>query len=780
MKKSRVTTKKKKFLFSIFAGNLIVVVVSSILLSLLINQVLHQYVINDIAQKDKMMLSSMKQNLDVFLQDAVDTLAMIEMMAGIKTGSELNEKIEQINNIRGYYENIEVLNDRGIVINTLPQNARQVYDNRSGEEFFQSLSRQESGLYWSMPSIPPTGSEPTVTVAMRKDNRYIVGFLNLEYVGTLVSKFAKMDKDLKTSVVDGYGIHISSYDMDLVRQRQIEPHFGLIAESRISEAPYEFLRTSEYLGFSVKTESPGWYVIIYDDYKRSMAIMDNLIYLFLILFTASIGLFMIVSFFRSYRLNKYIDQFISQTEHIAAGEFDTKMPDQKYQEFERLSASFRAMTEHLKGRDQKLEFMGYHDSLTSLYNRAYLYSYRWQERFQHEGYGLIFLDVDNFKNINDTHGHNVGDQLLVEVSRRIEACLTENSIVFRFGGDEFVIIISEKQNLQRMAETIERITESFKSPVEIDLHRFFVTVSMGGTFAELQEYDLNQMLKAADIAMYQVKANGKNHFRLYNPEMDAEVKKRLQIEQNLRSALEKKELSIVYQPQLYGKSRKVRGFEALLRWDCQALGSVPPLDFIPIAEETGMIIEMGEWVLENACRAIKNINESKGAHYVMAVNISPIQLSHPDFIDNLYKMMEMVGIEKEWLEIEITENVLLANVEDAISKIESLVSNGISVSLDDFGTGYSSLSYLSKLPVKTLKIDSSFIHGLSSDINCNNMVISIILLAHKMGVFLVAEGVEDQRQADILNDYDCDCLQGFLFSRPLSLEQVKDYLNQTS
>jgi EAL domain-containing protein (putative c-di-GMP-specific phosphodiesterase class I) len=284
------------------------------------------------------------------------------------------------------------------------------------------------------------------------------------------------------------------------------------------------------------------------------------------------------------------------------------------------------------------------------------------------------------------------------------------------------------------------------------------------------------MLMDADIAMYQVKQRGKNDFKYYNPEMDRQIRKRLQIEQQLRTALENGELRLVYQPLIRAGTGEIRGFEALLRWESKELGQVSPLDFIPIAEETGMIIKIGEWVLKSACEMIRSINFAYGTDYVMSVNVSPVEINHPMFLNHIYDIVKETGIRNEWIEIEITENVLLTNIDQIISIIIHLSSAGITVSLDDFGTGYSSLSYLNKLPVGTLKIDREFINELIHSKNSQKMVDSIILLAHKLGMFLVAEGVENKEQVKMLEAFSCDCLQGYYFSKPLEPDKLREFI----
>lgn len=768
--------RKKKFITSIFLGNLVMIIIPVTIVALLINSVMHSYLVGNIVQKDKMMLFNVEQNIDAFLGKAIGILKFVDLMADFKSGAEMDREIERINGIDSYFENIEILDTNGSVISTLPVNVKQIGHNRSGEDYFKSLGEKD-GVYWSVPFISSVSGEPTVTVAIEETDRIIVGYLNLSYLGTLANKFTEADPDLKVSILDNYGIYISNFNIDLVHQRQMEPKFDLVRQYADAKWPVEFSADDKHIMVAIKTENPDWYLLIYDDFRNSMNSADTLLLLFVSLFFASIVTFIVLTLIRSRSINKYIDQFLRQTEILASGKFDINFTEQKYDEFARLSDDFRSMAEKLKARDQKLEWMAYTDSLTGIRNRAYLKNPTLQ-KVEAERYGMIFLDIDNFKNINDSFGHSLGDELLVAVAEKLKKCVDEQTVLARFGGDEFVVVIPDEGRGKRLEATINAISETFRAPLQIDSRSFFVTVSMGISVSDAEVFDFDTMLMDADIAMYYVKKSGKNNFKYYSPAMDKQIRNRLLIEQHLRTALENDELRLVYQPLILTETGKIRGFEALLRWENPELGAVSPLDFIPVAEETGMIVKIGEWVLKTACEAIQSINFAYGTDYVMSINVSPIEINRPNFLNSTYDIVKETGIKNEWIEIEITENVLLTDIDQIIAIIIHLESTGISVSLDDFGTGYSSLSYLNKLPVSTLKIDREFIRELFHSKNSQKMVDSIILLAHKLGMFLVAEGVENMEQAKLLENFSCDCLQGYYFSKPLDPDKLREFIER--
>jgi len=590
--------------------------------------------------------------------------------------------------------------------------------------------------------------------------------------------FEYIGSEFEVSILDHNGIYIANPNIDLVNQRRIEPNFNVIEEISSNDGHIHLKKNDrELLLAASKIDGPDWYLVIYDDYAKSFENINNLLLLFMLLLLLSIIIFAVLSSLRGVTIANYINQFIHKTEEIASGEFNAGVPAQKYKEFNRLADNFKIMSDKLKRRDIELERMAYTDSLTGLSNRMFLNEYAWQENYKNSYLiGLIYLDIDNFKNINDIFGHSVGDLLLISASKRIQEHIADDTILARLGGDEFVVIVPDDINRQRINNTIHKIMEAFKEPLYFEDRSFYVTVSMGISTGINESLDFDMMLKSADIAMYNAKENGKNSFHFFNPDMDIKIKRRLLIEQNLRSALDSNELSLAYQPQIITDSGEARGFEALLRWNNKELGQISPLDFVPIAEETGMIIKIGEWVMRNACHVIKIINDKNNTNYTISVNVSPVEINNPLFINNLDKIIHDSGVKPEWIEIEITENVLLENIEETIAILRHLSSKGVSISLDDFGTGYSSLSYLNRLPIHTLKIDRDFIRDLINNKSNQKMVDSIIVLAHKLGIFLVAEGVETEEQVTVLRDLLCDSIQGHYFSKPITFDELICYL----
>lgn len=447
------------------------------------------------------------------------------------------------------------------------------------------------------------------------------------------------------------------------------------------------------------------------------------------------------------------------------------------------------LTEVSEAHDQlgtysnKLQDLAYHDTLTGLYNRLYLYEEIEKELSLKENIkAFFFIDLDNFKFVNDALGHNIGDELLIAISNRLLKLSTKNNCLIRLGGDEFVFYcnkIKSKANAQNFADSI---IKSFKKPFKIKGNYLIVTVSIGITLSPTDGTNVDTLLKNADIAMYKVKDSGKNGYFFYNSILKDELLTRINIENNFKKALNQNEFHLYYQPQVNVKSCDIDGFEALIRWNSPELGMLPPLKFIAIAEETGFIVLLGEWILRTACQFIKQLNDSKNTNYKISVNISVIQLVQDNFVTIVKQVLIDSSLPPEMLELELTESVIMESPELVVEKIKELRSIGIRIALDDFGTGYSSLSYLRKIPITTLKIDKLFIDDISNDISNQlsntDVTDTIIDLGHKMNLTIVAEGVETEVQLAYLKKNNCDKIQGYLFSKPLAETDLDDFIQK--
>ncbi|HHY72106.1 MAG TPA: EAL domain-containing protein [Bacillus bacterium] len=433
--------------------------------------------------------------------------------------------------------------------------------------------------------------------------------------------------------------------------------------------------------------------------------------------------------------------------------------------------------------EAKVNFMAYHDSLTGLPNRRLFHEKATEDMNKisddkAETLGLMYIDLDRFKIINDSLGHIVGDMLLVEIAKRLKKCVQEDDIVSRLGGDEFAIVLNNvtKQNVSHIAQ---KILNSLSQPFIIEGHEIFISPSIGISLYSRKEENITELLRKADVAMYQVKKDGRNNYRFYDIVFDKETFNKLEIENQLRKALERNEFHLVYQPIIDLSEKRITGFEALIRWDHPFLGQVPPCSFIPIAEESGVIISIGEWVLRTACQQLKHWENNGFPPLTVSVNISIRQFYQPNFIDTITRTINETKINPNHLTIEITESMTM-DVETVTTILNKFKKIGVAISIDDFGTGYSSLSYLNKLPIDTLKIDKSFINDITNSKNDKNIAITIIHMAKSLGLNVIAEGVETNEQIAILKQHSCNEAQGYLISKPLPVDEIKSFLTTFS
>ncbi|MDD5364216.1 MAG: EAL domain-containing protein [Gallionellaceae bacterium] len=429
-----------------------------------------------------------------------------------------------------------------------------------------------------------------------------------------------------------------------------------------------------------------------------------------------------------------------------------------------------------KRAEATIAFQAYHDLLTGLPNRALFRDRLGQTIVQAKRLGqklaILFLDLDHFKMVNDTLGHLVGDELLQAVSLRLRGCLRETDTLARIGGDEFLVLLPHIRSNHNTAVLAQKIITSLKAPFHIEEHELFVSLSVGAALYPDDGETIETLIKHADMAMYHAKDRGRNGYCLYTRELDNSITGRLDIQTGLRRALQRGEFEVHYQPQVDIASGQIVGMEALVRWRHPEKGMIQPADFIAIAEDSGLIGPISDWVLQVVCQQAHIWQQMALPPITLAVNLSARQIEHPDFVANFSEILKAYHLDGSRVEIEITESTLMRDIEGCIVKLKQLSDLGVEVSIDDFGTGYSSLSYLQKLPIHTLKIDKSFVNSLTPDLGGASIVNGIAAMAKGMHLNLIAEGVESAEQLAFLKAVGCDAYQGFLFSKPVDSAQA--------
>ncbi len=442
----------------------------------------------------------------------------------------------------------------------------------------------------------------------------------------------------------------------------------------------------------------------------------------------------------------------------------------------------RDITQQIKLQN-RLKSLAYSDPLTGLYNRTYfMNNLEKRIRFHQQTAGsvfLLFLDLDQFKKINDTMGHKVGDELLCEIAKRLTTVTRDVDLVARWGGDEFVVVMSGDISSKSGVAKAEDILQIMRQPVDLGEQQLTVLSSIGIALSENGEIDAEHLLQHADLAMYKAKQSGRNTFRLFTEDMEQTVRQRFKLEVALPDAIANNQFFLHYQPKADCHTNEVIGFEALLRWQHPEYGLIPPGDFIPIIDEDNLVIEIGEWVLNEVCRQLAEWQQQGLPVLPVAVNISGHHLHSPSLLPCLKQTLNAHAIESELIELEITEGVLTSNTEHSIAVMSALKTFGIKLSVDDFGTGYSSLSYLKNFPIDILKIDQTFVRDAASNIEDGAICKAIINLAKSLDLQIIAEGVETQEQLAFLKQHDCHSYQGYLFNRPLPAEDIPSVLSQS-
>lgn len=470
---------------------------------------------------------------------------------------------------------------------------------------------------------------------------------------------------------------------------------------------------------------------------------------------------------------------VSLTNVSQAKEYESALSEQnkKLEEVtSQLKSSRLNLDSQLKNIQQlneQLLFAAYHDSLTDLYNRSWLSTMMKvqikETTEKNEKFGILLFDIDNMKDINDSRGHNAGDELLKQVATILKLMESKTVTATRFGGDEFVLLY---KNIKDRDEAIEISKKALRF-----LNAEGIGISGGIAIFPDDSKKSEDLLKFADMAKIEAKKNGKNNVACFHSLMQEKFLSKLNIETKMSKAMASRNFQLYYQPQFDAKTKELRGFEALLRWYDSDLGWISPEQFIPLAEETHLVVPLGDWVMTTALATIKEWEMKFSFNGIMSVNVSPVQFVQEDFIEKLFKKIEKSGIDKKHLEIEITEGVLIDNVEDTISKLNKIREQGVGLSLDDFGTGYSSLRYLQLLPLTTLKIDKSFVSNIAAKDGFEaNLTESIISLVSKMGLNTIAEGVENEEQLKMIQKFNCRTIQGFLLGKPMPKEQCEKLL----
>lgn len=559
---------------------------------------------------------------------------------------------------------------------------------------------------------------------------------------------------------------------------------------------YYYDGSNKVFGYCIIPEL-DWVLLILQDVSETRS-MTNVIFQMLVVVCFTLLFFIIVfASSMSKRLTEPIIALRDAMRTAADGDLTVQANIKSRNELGELSKSFNKMLhiiktnyedlasmheellsneEQLRSNYDHIEYLAYHDTLTNLPNKLafldYVNAVLVSSAGANKTHAVYFIDLDNFKTINDTLGHEYGDSLLIHTAKNLSS-ICDNGLLARTGGDEFIIFrenLSSKDDAVRFAASI---IEQFQDPIDLGGEAVYVSMSIGIAIYPENGLSPNTLLKNADIAMYKSKDYGKNRYTLFDSKMEEELNRNINIIEILRNAIDNHEIYVQYQPQYELTYNTIIGFEALMRIRSRRLGFLSPSEFIPVAEESGLIIELSNWLIREACKYNKRLMDMGLPPKFVSVNISSVQIDHPGFVDAINEILEETGLPPEYLVLEITESTLVASLTDAAKLLQNLQKMGLKISLDDFGTGYSSLNYITRMPINTLKIDKSFIDHICTSKKDAHIAELIISLAHNLQIKVVAEGVENENQLALLKDKNCDYVQGYLFSPPLYPEELE-------
>ncbi len=763
-----------------------------------------QKIENEIIQELDTSTANINNSLDTFFEyhtKPIQTLSDQESVQGVEPSQELQEDLEQlVRSVPDFY-NAYVGDATGNVVGFYPpinyEGESTLQYNFSDREYFKEVKDSKELVISDVLRGRGGITSPILTISSPIMNGtefkgYVTGALNLNYVTNLILN-ERQNEQIQVTLIDQKKRTITSTESENkvlkffqqpadTSQKGVNENVTLLkpddenmpAMVRWENSVYRSVHDNQEFPWSIIVDIPveHYQTQLYLTYLKILSITTIMSYIIILL-----------CFMLSERLTAPIYNLGKMTtdmkNHILTqNEVEISFPQTRIREVFVLVQNFKTMSKELSTSFQdlfltqrKLNYMAYHDQLTGLANREFLME-KLQEDLDQEGsFGaLFFLDLDRFKFINDTFGHHKGDDLLVEVSERLRKVCPENALISRQGGDEFIILLPE-QNDKEAGDVAKQIIQDISKPYIIQGQELHLTTSIGISLYPYTGASMNDLIQFADLSMYKAKELGRNRFVFYSNNYLEQNQKRVLLEKELNYALEREEFFLLYQPKSDLSEKRITGVEALIRWKHHSYGIVSPGDFIPIAEETELIIPIGDWVIQEACKQIK-VREREGVSPLQfSVNISMKQLLHDNLVDKIQYYIHKFNIEPSLLEIEVTESMALEQANVIIDRLNQIHNLGVRIALDDFGTGYSSLSYLKDLPIDVLKIDRSFVNELHENYGVS-VVNSIIDVAHSLDMVVVAEGIEEEAQLQLLLEGNCDKVQGYLVSKPILISEL--------
>lgn len=770
--------KHSKSIISVLYLNTLSTLLVFIFIAAAINNVISAQLYSGAAQSGQVMVQGIANHVQQRMLEQEQEASEIEstLLSGIVLEKDVDQYLNYVVNSSDFIKVIEIINANGTVTHSGPNKYDSVGMDRSGETFYKNI-KPDGEIYWSKIFTFILSGEPIITVSQKMGNQILAIYMDATKISEIFTNFGNyMGDSTKLAVMDEKGTYITNYNQSFISQRVVNDEFPLIQKSiEDKTGSYRSVKENALVNI-VYIDTFKWYVAIYtsmDYISKPITSVNNLLYVFVLLI-----LVLSVFFFgKSKSISTSILEFSRQSNKIAEGNYDLSISPQQFRELQILGDDFQKMNSGIVNRDRQLKEFAYMDFLTGLPNRRSVMELLQQKVDRKEEFAIIYFDLDKFKNLNDSSGHYTGDLVLKQIAERLICNTPDTGFWSRIGGDEFLYLLSGKYDTEHIylfaAETIHKIS----APFFVNEQEIYIGMSAGAAIFPNDAENVADLLKYSDLAMYSAKARGINNFSFFTIEMKQQLERKMTIVRNLRDAIEKNEFTCFFQPQVELKTGRIIGFEALIRWQNEELGSVPPCEFIQIAEESSLITDITKWMLNEACRGVVALNEKYGKDYKISVNASIKDMKDKEFPTEIHNTLEHSGMNPSSLEIEITESMMIGNYNEVIEVIDNLVGQGVRIALDDFGTGYSSLSYLNRLPIHILKIDKSFLDTIENK-RTYQLIISILEIAKRLECRVIAEGIETIVQCELLKRNQCYGGQGYLMSKPLSMFDLILFLNR--
>ena len=778
--------KNKTIRKSVLLNNLIIISITLIFFGCITIFIMYQKLQSDIVEKNAMITMALGDHLATVESDPQKIAKYISNLYDADTNSKIMfDSLSNIKKENDFILNVEIIDAKGqVVLSQL--DADDVGINRSGEEFYKKLSSMATGSYWSEPfqSTAIGGLVYAYTYKSPK-NYYVTIYSSLKALSEISKYYGEKFGDyIQVDIVDEYGRYVSHENLDYVHFRMVDRNINAIKEVAQGYLRYKVIDIAHtrYVMTATSMQNSRWYIVIYQPFSVVFGSLQKLILILaaLIGFAAMIGAS--VSYIYSGQINHHVLKLKDYVEQAASDDYKAEVPDFKFVGLNNVAYEFSKLMHVVRQRDEQLTFMAYNDQLTKLGNRLLISKDIMAETpdKENEQLTIVLLNIDAFKIINDVYGYQTGDKILIYISHEIKkfneifVCST-----YKIGPDEFAVLFRRALELNEIMRLLKPLQDSLIHGIFIDDKNIRISMTAGVSVYDASSMDKRELLSYADMALIDAKTKARGSICLFNHDMKDKMNYDSGMDQFLRTALEENMFELYFQPQISIVEQKIEGFESLIRLRKRNGEYIPPNQFIKIAENTGLIIEIGEWVLREAISKLQQINAIFGSSYKMAINISTIQMNHPEFAASAIAIVSQANIPLELLEFEITESTFINEGSDAFISMKKLHEYGINFALDDFGTGYSSLSYLTSMPFQTLKIDRSFIADVETKEVKKSMLESIISMGHKLHYKLVAEGIENEEQKRICSEYSCDIIQGYYYSKPLPYEDLKKYIRSS-